>query len=319
LKKNQQATHLFILALLLLSNAGLCKSVKDTCYTGLYLKNIYDMRPDEYACTADYWIWFNYKDSVQDPLENVEIINAKQTAYTDQYHTKDLKGMLVANESGRVTLTHNWELENYPFDKQAFNIQVEAGLDTSKMVLVPCERPFRIYKDLNMPGWTILSSKINQRLVTYDSDFGESRLHGRSTFSRIIYVVNAKRNGWGLFFKLILGVYVSFFVAYLVFFLPPANEQRFSLSLGALFAAVANKYVTDSNIPTSISFSFVDQVHVFTFVFILATLVLSVISLRIDKSGRHQRSKDFNRLCIWIVPTAYFILNAALILLADNG
>jgi hypothetical protein len=305
--------------LLLLPNVGICKTIKDTCYTGLYLKNIYDMHPEEYACTADYWIWFNYKEANQDPLQNVEIINAKQTAYTDQYHTTDLKGMLVANESGRVTLTHNWELENYPFDKQAFSIQIEAELDTSKMILIPCERPFRIYKDLSMPGWIILSSQINRRLVTYDSDFGESRLHGSSTFSRITYIIHAKRNGWGLFFKLMLGVYVSFFVAYLVFFLPPANEQRFSLSLGALFAAVANKYVTDNNIPASISFSFVDKVHVFTFIFILATLVLSVVSLRIDKSGRHQKSKDFNRLCLWVVLTAYVILNSILIVSAYNG
>jgi hypothetical protein len=311
----------FFLILTLFLSPYLAKSstLKDTCLTGLYLKNIYDLHPEEYAYTADFWIWFDHKGQIFDPLKNVEIINAKQVTLSDQYHANADHDMFLASESNRTTLIHNWKLGNYPFDKQSFHIELEAGLDTTKMILKPLPGGFKIYKGLILPGWQILSSQTKESLITYESDFGERNLHGKSTFSRITYILTIKRNGWGLFFKLLLGLYVSFFVSFLVFFLPPTSDQRFGLSIGGLFAAIANKYITDNNIPSSTSFSFVDQVHVLTFVYILITLVLSLVSMKIINGKSHQHRIKFDRLWALIILCTYVLFNAGLIINAYFG
>jgi len=308
-----------VLLIILLPGTVMGAEVKDTCVTGLYLKNIYDLQPNEYAYTADFWIWFNHKQPTFDPLQNVEIINAKQTIFTDTYRATVNDKSLLASESARATLIHDWKLENYPFDRQSFRIDLEAGLDTSKMILNASPGNFKLYKGLILPGWDIQSLKAKESTVTYDADFGEHQLKGRSTFSRITYIIEIKRQGWGLFFKLLLGLYISFFVAFLVFFVPPTSDQRFGLSIGGLFAAIANKYVTDSNIPVSISFSFVDQVHVLTFTFMLVILVLSLLSLKIAKTKNHQKRIAFDRACASVVLIAYIVINTTLIIKAYIG
>jgi hypothetical protein len=292
---------------------------RDTCYTGLYVKNMYDLHPEEYAFTADFWIWFNYKSKDFDPLKNVEIINAKQVSFSDLYYTSAEQKMLLASESGKVTFIHDWKLKNYPFDHQVLQIQLEAGLDTTKMILKTLPNNFKLYKGLNMPGWSLRSFKAKTGIVTYDSDFGERRLKGRSSFSRITYEIEIYRNSWGLFFKLLIGLYISFFVAFLVFFVPPMRDQRFGLSIGGLFAAVGNKYVMDNNIPSTISFSFIDQIHDLTFMFILATLVLSVISLKIAEKDKVTEAKKFDNSCAKIVLFMYLTINIILICKANFG
>jgi hypothetical protein len=305
----------FLLAL----PVGVFGMQKDTCYAGVYLKNMYDLRPEEYAYTADFWVWFNYQHKGFDPLGNVEIINAKQASFVDPYYASADRNMLLASESSKAILIHEWRLKNYPFDRQVLQIQLEAGLDTSKMILKDQPNGFKLYQGLALPGWRIQSYKSKESLVYYDSDFGERRLRDKSAFSRITYEIHIQRNSWGLFFKLFIGLYISFFVAFLVFFVPPMRDQRFGLSIGGLFAAVGNKYVMDNNIPSTISFSFVDQVHDLTFLFILATLVLSVFSLKIAETGRLAQAVKFDSISAWVVLGLYLVMNLTLIAMANLG
>jgi len=58
---------------------------------------------------------------------------------------------------------------------------------------------------------------------------------------------------------------------------------RFSLLVGAMFAAVANKYIVDSFLPMSVGFTLVDGIHVITFVYILLSGCISVFVMH------HQR------------------------------
>jgi len=286
----------------------------DTSYVGLYMKNLYDLRPEEYSYSADFWLWFNSTDTTSNPLENIEIVNAKQTTYTDASWSPVSGGL--ANETGRATLIHDWKSENYPFDKQYLRIDLEANLDTTKMILLPAKNGFGLYSELLLPGWKISSHRIRLKTIRYDSDFGDKSLSGKSAYSRIIYEIEIKRHRWGLFLKLFVGVYVSFLVNFMAFFLPPARDQRFGLSIGGLFAAIANKYVMDSNIPVSVSFSYVDQVHVLTFIFILLTLILSVVSLKISKNNQHHGRERFDRNCAILVGLSYVVLNATLVIVA---
>jgi len=292
---------------------------RDTCFAGLYLKNLYDLKPEDYAYTASFWLWFDYKNKDFDPLKNAEVVNAKQVEFTDPYYAPADQSMRVASETGKLTFIHDWQLKNYPFDRQTLLIELEAGLDTSKMIMKAAPGNFKIYQNMHLPGWHIIGYSATETTAPYNSDFGERKLHGKSSYSRITYQVNIARDCWGLFFKLLIGLYISFAVAYLVFFVPPARDQRFGLSIGGLFAAVGNKYVMDNNIPSSISFSFVDKIHDLTFIFILATLVLSVCSLRIAEKGNNPKAERFDKRSAVTVLSLYVITNLVLITIANKG
>jgi len=148
----------------------------------------------------------------------------------------------------------------------------------------------------------------------YKSDFGDPSLNGVSDYSKVVYVIYLSRNSLSLFFKLFTGCYVAFLVAFLVFFIKPDYvDPRFGLSIGGLFAAVGNKYVVDSNIPESISFTLVDKIHDITFIFILLTILCSIISLKIFDSKISNKYKVFDKISALIIFLSYLIVNIIMI------
>lgn len=161
------------------------------------------------------------------------------------------------------------------------------------------------------------SSSIKTGISHYKSDFGDSTLNGESNYSKVYYTIFLSRDSWALFFKLFTGCYVAFFVSFLVFYIKPIYvDPRFGLSIGGLFAAIGNKYVVDSNMPESIAFTLIDKIHDITFIYILATIFLSLLSLKIYDSGKIKKQQKFDRISSLSILFSYLGINLILILIA---
>jgi hypothetical protein len=59
---------------------------------------------------------------------------------------------------------------------------------------------------------------------------------------------------------------------YVFIFMLMGIDSRFGLSVGSLFAVIGNKYIIDSALPESSSFTLVDLLHGITLFFILAVI-----------------------------------------------
>ena len=87
--------------------------------------------------------------------------------------------------------------------------------------------------------------------------------------------------------------------------------------MGALFAGVANSYVTGALIPDTGTLTLADVVNGVGIAVILLSLVQSTISLYLyDRRGDEALSRRFDRLSFWIFLTGDITLNAALIFAA---
>lgn len=266
---------------------------RDTVKSGVYLKAMYDFNSSEFSYDVDLWMWFEYRNDSLNPLKSIEIANAKNYEFSNQSIEKR-RGLNWASQNCKAKINQNWDLYHYPFDKQKLEIIIEESqYDTSKVILLQDKEEFQYSGDIDIKGWTIDSAKVRHGISKYNSDFGDPTLNGKSAYAKIYYTLFLSRNSWALFFKLFTGVYVAFCVAFLVFFIKPIYvDPRFGLSIGGLFAAVGNKYVVDSNIPESISFTLVDKIHDLTFVFILLTILFSIISLKIYDKGNVTKQKN---------------------------
>lgn len=308
---------LFVLLTVLQTYAG--KPVKDTCKAGVYLKSLYDFNSSEFSYDVDLWMWFEYKNDSINPLKTVEIANAKSYEYSNSSIEKR-NGLIWASQNCKAKINQNWDLYHYPFDKQKLEIVIEESqMDTSKLLLFQDKEEFQYSGDIDIKGWHIDSSNVDQGISNYNSDFGDPTLHGKSSYSKVFYTLYLSRNSWALFFKLFTGVYVAFCVAFLVFFIKPVYvDPRFGLSIGGLFAAVGNKYVVDSNMPESISFTLVDKIHDITFIFILLTILFSIISLKLHDKGNAVRQKKFDRNSAIALFSIYFIINFVMLFNATH-
>ncbi|MBI3518853.1 MAG: hypothetical protein HY062_05795, partial [Bacteroidetes bacterium] len=102
----------------------------------------------------------------------------------------------------------------------------------------------------------------------------------------------------------------AFFIAYACFFIHADSvESRFGLSVGSLFAVIGNKYVIDSSLPESSTFTLVDTLHGIALLFILIIIVCTIHALNLVKKHNINRANVFDKKAALAVLVIYLILN----------
>jgi uncharacterized BrkB/YihY/UPF0761 family membrane protein len=104
---------------------------------------------------------------------------------------------------------------------------------------------------------------------------------------------------------------LSFILASLSFFLPnQKSSEQVAIIVGALFAAIGNKYITESIIPISKDFGLSDQIHFTTILFILLFILFAIIEQR--KELKDSIKFDFS---IFTISSILYLLIVSLITL----
>ena len=112
-------------------------------------------------------------------------------------------------------------------------------------------------------------------------------------------------------------MYIAFLIAYVCFYIHADGiDSRFGLSVGALFAVIGNKYIIDSSLPESTSFTLVDTLHGITLFFILVIIAATAYSLKLVKTNKIKKANKFDMvaaqglLLLYIILNIYFIFKA---------
>lgn len=289
-------------------------SQPDTVRIGAFVQDIYDINLSEKSFSTQFWVWFNYKNLEIDPLESLEVTNAKEVDYSLEFR-EEKNGIQWSGKKVHAVVKKDWDVRRFPFDVQEMTIELEeSDQDVESLVYVADSANTRLDADLAISNWEIERFTIQTDAKQYRTTYGDPALSNGSAYSRALLSIWIKRKSWGLFFSLFTGMYVAFFISSLVFFIDPVDvDPRFGLSVGGLFAAVGNKYIVDSILPQSTTFTLVDKLHILTYLFLLLCIVLSVISLRMWKNGKEKRSARFDRSAYFMILGTYVLVNAILI------
>ena len=115
-------------------------------------------------------------------------------------------------------------------------------------------------------------------------------------------------------------MYIAFLISYICFYIhADSMDSRFGLSVGSLFAVIGNKYIIDSSLPESASFTLVDLLHGITLLFILLVIAANAYSLRLVKRNRLNEAVRFDKYVALVVLLVYVLLNTWFIWRAGNG
>jgi hypothetical protein len=164
-------------------------------------------------------------------------------------------------------------------------------------------------------GWNIDSVNITTGIKQYETAFGDiSMAKPHTEYSAYRVKLKIDRNAIGLFWKMFLGMYVAFLISYMCFYIHfDSIDSRFGLSVGALFAVIGNKYIIDSSLPESTTFTLVDALHGVTLIFILAVIISTSYSLLLIKRDKTEQAKRFDFICAQVLLAAYVLVNSCLI------
>jgi len=285
---------------------------KDTVYTGIYITSIHNIDFKQHEFTITFWLWMKYKNPELDFVNNLEVPNAKTVDKT--FFTIDTTDNgIVMQMQMQCIMKDSWQITNFPFDEQKLRVSLEnSQYDTSTMIFVADTLGEKYDKRFALHGWYIDSCIISTGNKVYKTAFGdETAVKQESVYSAFRVRLTVTREAGELFLKMFLGMYLAFFVSYICFFIhSDSMDSRFALSVGSLFAVVGNKYIIESSLPESSSFTLVDTLHGITLLFILLVIAANTYSLHMVKKGQFAKAFYMDNRIGLLVLTAYALLNA---------
>ena len=303
--------------------------IPDTVSIGIYITSIHDIDYKQKQYTISFWLWFTYKNPEIDFYKYLEIPDAK--SYTVTYNEIDssIPSRRATVLKLQCVMKDSWNIDNFPFNRQDLRFTIEnAEADINDLVFVKDDRgknydrrALRGYGNDSLMGWDIDpdSFKISISKQQYETAFDDT-FPGPTVYSAYDVKIGIQRNATGLFWKIFLGMYVSFLIALACFFIHSDHiDSRFGLSVGALFAVIGNKYIIESSLPESSSFTLVDTLHGLTLFFILSVVFSTVYMLIFIKKDKIQLANKFNNIAATISIFIYVILNIYFISKASLG
>ncbi|MGN6353114.1 MAG: hypothetical protein ACTHLB_06970 [Parafilimonas sp.] len=284
----------------------------DTVKTGIYVTSIHDIDFKEQEYTVDFWLWLKYKNPDFDFSHNLEIPLAKTVdRYFETVDTAEGKVSILMKL--QCVMKDSWRITNFPFDKQTLRLSIEnSQYDSKALVFLPDTLGKHFDPRFTLPNWTIDTFRLTVATKAYETTFGDESLSTPHTeYSSFRVRVSIERNAIGLFWKLFIGMYVAFLIAYVCFYIHADSiDSRFSLSVGALFAVIGNKYIVDASLPESLTFTLVDTLHGITLFFILCVVAANTWSLQLLKQNKRiYDSNKFDMIIAQVLLVVYLGLN----------
>jgi hypothetical protein len=297
------------------------ESHPDTVKVGIYITSIHDIdfKQKEYAIS--FWLWLKYKNRKFDFLQNLEVPQAKSVSRS--FATVDSSGPEVYMQMKmQCVMKDSWKIAKFPFDRQTLRLSIEnSQFDSRALIFIPDSIGKHFDPRFTLSGWTIDSCIITNGIKKYETAFGDDEMATPHTeYSSFKVRLGIKRDATGLFWKMFLGMYIAFLIAYVCFYIhADGMDSRFGLSVGSLFAVIGNKYIIDSSLPESTSFTLVDTLHGLTLFFIFAIITATAYSLMLVKQNKVRKAFKFDMIAAQVVLVSYLLLNIYFISRAISG
>ena len=287
------------------------EEIPDTVHTGIYITSIHDIDFKQNEYTVNLWLWLKYKNRDFDFVQNLEVPQAKSVIKS--YSTLDTsEGKVYILMKLQCTMKDSWKIDRFPFDRQKLHLSIENSQFDSRSLIFTADTLGKHFDPkFTITGWNIDTFKVYTKIKMYETAFGDASLDKpHSEYSAFKVDIGLKREAFGLFWKMFLGMYVAFMISFVCFYIHADSiESRFGLSVGSLFAVVGNKYIIDSSLPESITFTLVDTLHGITLFFVFAVIVSSIYALYLIKKSDIGRANRFDSITSKVILAAYIILN----------
>jgi hypothetical protein len=302
--------------------AGKTVTPPDTVSVGIYITSIHDIDFKQKEYTLNCWLWLTYKNPAFNFAKYLEIPTAKSVtrSFDTSYYRADSSTYMIMKL--QCVMKDSWRISYFPFDHQRLRFYIEnSQYDSTRLVFKADTLGDHFDRRYALNGWVIDTCRLQTATKKYETAFGDdSAPTPRSYYSQFRVIVDITRDAGSLFWKMFLGMYIAFLISYTCFYIHSDGiDSRFGLSVGALFAAIGNKYIIDSSLPESTSFTLVDTLHGLTLFFIFCVVASTAFSLRLVKKGKQRQAARFDMIAAQVLLFVYITLNIIFITIAANS
>lgn len=293
-------TLALILTVLAAADAPAAKAPRRV-YVGAYLTDVSDFDLKAGRFKADLMVWAKWLGGEAPPTVSFENGEVDSKEELGQEHDGDWRALRWRVQG---TFRGDFPVHAFPFDRQT--LPVVFGLPESEGQLVPDLGASGMSSAFSVTGWDYepyFNARSDQK--AFSSDLGSVAREGQSTrVNRVAFTVELRRPTGPYFFKFALPLLLILVMALLALFLPPTHiEVRSAMAMTALLSCFAFQYSQSQSLPDVSYLVAADAFFLGAYVFVSATLVLSVISFR-NREKRPQLARLADRLGVLGLPAA---------------
>ena len=267
---------------------------------------------------ADLYLWMRFpvgkEERAQEIIEKLEPVNGK-------FESKEVVDDKTVGDERyvcyRVTGTFFFvpDLKNYPFDTQMLPITVEnSTLEMEQLVFVDDTVSYEksgtpqlrwgLSPSLSIPDYTLKQVERAIFESKYPTNFGDPERSPLGThYSRFSLKVSFVREYWSYAFKILIPLLIILMMAYLVFFLPPAQlDTAASIAMTALLSCMAYNVAVSQNMPEIGYLVLSDKFFIATYVLLFLTLAQTFMSFILDSNGKQAAALRLDLAARWLFP-----------------
>ena len=295
--------------------------VKNNFFKSTILFDLYSDYDTEYTTIEGDTIDLSHSDWIQPYLieNNSRYIGDIVYSFKDEENKELFYGNKISKSSWYIEneFDHNWEIVDYPFDKQNLLFEFQTTRDTSIIKLNPSPH-FNSVFEKNMrnlkKGYTIKSIKFSNEYKVVKTDVIKISpdLSRPMVTQSLIVELEVDRSGSWLFLKIFTGGILAYFISCMVFLLPLNQlESRVNLAVGAIFGAIGNRYSVDSTLPSVQIFTKADAINNLIIIMVVLNILIMILQ-NSDKTIFEKIQKNQNA---FLYSICYFLFFLILILI----
>ena len=268
---------------------------------GIWLNGIHDIDMPNGSFGVDFYIWWISRDSGFKPFEALQILNGRSWSVRSESRRILSNGLYYSSGIVSATISHDWNLRDFPFDEQELRILIETSSTASELVIVPNESKSAISDFANVQGYRLKFLHLQSISESYETDFGITEDSGNE-FSRLTISVGLARESGRLVITLLIGFIVANIFSLLTYTIHGSNLAiRVAMCGGAIFAAVGNMYSLNSAFNPAAGSLLIDRFSVGSFAAIVAALSTAILIDHYYRRNKTRQARRINQLSFYTV------------------
>jgi hypothetical protein len=215
-------------------------------------------------------------------------------------------GTVVYRQRYVGAFTQPLRLRSFPFDRQAFHIQLVAiRYRPDEVMFVPDQNWINnglkqgagIAPSITLPDWTI--EKWETKPATYSLAPGFE-------YSGYVFEFTARRNVEYYILKVILPLVLIVMMSWSVFWTDPTNSStQFSIAVTSMLTLIAYRFAVDTQLPRLPYMTRLDVFFLISTLLVFFSLIEVLLTTILENNRQPERAKAIDRYCRVIFPVIF--------------
>jgi hypothetical protein len=289
---------------------------------GIWMVDITSIDSAQQSFTADIAVVLQWKDArlahtgtglahyALDQIWTPRVAIANETSTVSRKFPESVEvepdGTVIYRQRYAGSFTQSLRLQSFPFDRQAFHIQLVAIRNwANEVVFVPDENWIRdglqqaagISPSITLPDWTVEKWDAKARVYA---------LTPGMQYSGYAFEFTASRNVAYYIWKVILPLVLIVMMSWSVFWIDPVNaSSQISVAVTSMLTLIAYRFAVDTQLPRLAYMTRLDVFFLVSTLLVFFSLIEVVATIILDNTQKKKRAQRIDFYCRVIFPTIF--------------